>query len=242
MKNQLWSIFIGLAFIIGVYIAAQAVIHRNKDEQTIHVKGMSQRNFTSDLIVWEGSFSRVDFDLKTAYRQIAHDRKIVEKYLLDKGIKPDQIIFGAVDVSKQYNSYYDENNNYHRVFDGYQLTQQVKIMSKEVEKVEQISREISELIDKGIYFLSQSPKYYYTQLSKLKLEMIAEATKNARLRAENIAKNSGAKLGKLKQAYLGVFQITGQYSDEDFTWGGTFNTSSKYKTATVTLTADFEIK
>ncbi len=242
MKNQLWSIFIGLAFIIGVYIAAQAVIHRNKDTHTIHVKGMSQRNFTSDLIVWQGSFSRTDPDLKTAYQKIAKDRKVVEKYLLDKGIKPDEIIFAAVDVTTKYHSYYDKDDNYHRVFDGYQLTQNVKIMSKDVEKVEQVSREISELIDKGIYFISEPPKYYYTKLSELKLEMIAQATKNARLRAENIAKNTGAKLGKLKQANLGVFQITGQYSDEDFTWGGTFNTSSKYKTATVTLTADFEIK
>ncbi len=72
--------------------------------------------------------------------------------------------------------------------------------------------------------------------------MIAQATENARLRAEQIAKNSGSRLGKLKKAYLGVFQITGQYSDEDYTWGGVFNTSSKEKTATVTLTADFGIK
>ena len=72
--------------------------------------------------------------------------------------------------------------------------------------------------------------------------MIAEATENARIRAEQIAKNSGARLGKLKNATLGVFQITGQYSNEDYTWGGAFNTSSKEKTASVTVTAEFMVK
>ncbi len=242
MKNYTWSIVIGLSFIIGVYIASNAFIHRHKDTETIHVKGLSQRNFTSDLIVWEASFTRSAPTLKLCYKQIAHDRDIVRQYLLANGVKEDEIAFMAVEAREKYRTYYDENDNYHQEFVGYILTQRFKIQSKDVEKVENISRKISELIDKGIYLSSERPKYFYTKLDELKIQMIAEATENARLRAEQIAEKSGAHLGKLKSAYLGVFQITGQYSNESYTWGGVFNTSSKEKTASVTITADFMIR
>ncbi len=242
MKNYFWSIALGLSFIIGIYIASNAFVHRYKDNETIHVKGLSQRNFTSDLIVWEASFTRTAPTLKQCYQQIAHDRAIVRNYLLRNGIKENEIAFMAVDAREKYRTYYDEKDNYHQEFIGYELTQAFKIQSKDVEKVENISRKISELIDKGIYLSSEAPKYFYTKLDELKIEMIAEATENARIRAEKIAEKSGAHLGKLKNAYLGVFQITGQYSDESYTWGGAFNTSSKEKTASVTVTADFQIK
>ncbi len=242
MKQWIWSLIIGLSFVIGVYIASQAFLNRHRDARVIYVKGMSQRNFTSDLIVWSASFSRTAPSLQEAYKLIARDRKVVRDYLLNKGVNSNELTFLAVDVQEKYHGYYDENDNYHRVFDGYELTQTFKIQSQDVGRIENLSREISELIDKGIYLISDQPKYYYTKLDELKIEMIADATKNARLRAEQIAENAGSKLGKLKDARLGVFQITGQYSDEQYTWGGVFNTSSKNKTATVTVTAEFEVR
>ncbi|WP_339922017.1 hypothetical protein [uncultured Cyclobacterium sp.] len=68
--------------------------------------------------------------------------------------------------------------------------------------------------------------------------MISKATEDAKLRAEMIAKNSGAKLGNLRAANMGIFQITGQNSGEDYSWGGTFNTSAKTKTASITMKLD----
>ena len=64
--------------------------------------------------------------------------------------------------------------------------------------------------------------------------MISKATEDARIRAERIAQNAGGQLGNLISARMGVFQITGQNSGEDYSWGGSFNTSDKKKTATIT--------
>jgi hypothetical protein len=72
--------------------------------------------------------------------------------------------------------------------------------------------------------------------------MIAEATKGARLRAEKIAENSGANLGNLQNAKMGIFQIIAQNSSEEYSWGGAFNTSSKRKTATITMKLTFGIR
>lgn len=90
-------------------------------------------------------------------------------------------------------------------------------------------------------FYSSAPRYYYTKLSDLKIEMIRLATEDARIRAETIAENSGGTLGKLKSANMGVFQITGQNSNEDYSWGGAFNTHVKNKTAPITMRLVYQI-
>ncbi len=71
--------------------------------------------------------------------------------------------------------------------------------------------------------------------------MIAEGTKDAKARAQSIAENAGASLGNLKKSDMGVFQITGQNSSEDFTYGGSFNTISKNKTANITVRLVYEV-
>jgi hypothetical protein len=72
--------------------------------------------------------------------------------------------------------------------------------------------------------------------------MISKAKEDARLRAERIAESSGSKLGNLISANMGIFQITGQNSTEDYSWGGTFNTSSKEKTASITMRLSYRVK
>ena len=71
--------------------------------------------------------------------------------------------------------------------------------------------------------------------------MISKATEDARLRAEKIADNSGGQLGELSSAKMGVFQILGQNSKESYSWGGTFNTSSKLKTASITMKLVYKV-
>ena len=72
--------------------------------------------------------------------------------------------------------------------------------------------------------------------------MIAGATKDANIRARKIAENSGGKIGRLKNAEMGVFQIVAQNSSEDFSWSGSFNTANKKKTATITIKLEYEIR
>ena len=72
--------------------------------------------------------------------------------------------------------------------------------------------------------------------------MLAKASADANKRAEIIAENSKANLGDLKKATMGVFQITGQNENEEYSYGGAFNTSSINKTATITVKTEYEVK
>ncbi len=241
MKNNLMAIIFGLAIVIAAYILGYSFMNRNKPSGTISVTGLGETNFTSDLIVWEGSFSEENLSLQQAYNDLEKDKKIISEYLLSKGIANDELVFNAVNSRKNTRGKYTSDGKYiGDEFLGYVLTQSIQIDSKDVEKVEKVSRVITELLNKGIQFYSQAPRYYYTKLADLKIEMISKATADARIRAEMIAENSKGKLGRLISAKMGIFQITGQNSNEDYSWGGTFNTESKEKTASITMKLDYK--
>lgn len=242
MKANVNAIIIALAVIVSSFLFSSAFKNRNQSNDTISVTGLGKKDFVSDLIVWSGSFSRKSFTLKEAYAALDSDRENIRKYLTSKGINGSEIVFSAVNFNKDFQFTYNENGTTReQIFTGFTLTQNVTIQSKEVNKIEEISRRSSELINTGVEFYSNAPEYYYTKLAELKIKMIAEATKDAQTRAKSIAENAGADLGNLKKSDLGVFQITGQNSSEDFSYGGSFNTASKNKTANITVKLVYQV-
>ncbi|MCF6308800.1 MAG: SIMPL domain-containing protein [Flavobacteriaceae bacterium] len=243
MKKNTSSIIFSIAIIVSSAFLGKAYVDRNKMEGKIQITGLGKTDFTSDLIVWEGKFEAENIDLKQAYLTLEKDKELIKQYLTGKGISLSNLIFSAVETKRKTKINYAENGNYiGEEFSGYQLAQSIHIESKEVIKVENISREITELLNKGIQLYSESPRYYYTKLADLKIEMISKATQDARVRAEKIAEFSGGKLGELESAKMGIFQITGQNSKEDYSWGGTFNTSSKEKTASITMKLVYKVE
>lgn len=242
MRSSLNFIIIALAVILSAYLFSHAFQNRNQSNNTISVTGLGQKDFVSDLIVWSGSFSRKNMTLKEAYAALDSDRENIKNYLSGKGITANEIVFSAVNFNKDFAYEYNANGSTKaQIFTGFTLTQTVTIQSKDVNKIEEISRQSSELINSGIEFYSNPPQYYYTKLAELKIQMIAEATKDAKNRAKSIAENAGAGLGHLKKSDMGVFQITGQNSSEDFSYGGSFNTSAKNKTANITVKLVYQV-
>ncbi len=240
-KNIIAIAIAALGFIIGLAFLGNAIKNRNKSENTISVTGLGTKKFTSDLINWSGTFSRNSFELKSAYDQLANDKKIIENYLTSKGIPKKEIVFSAVDIQKQFNYGSDANGRSIQTFSGYQLSQTISIDSKDVAKIENLSRNITEIINLGIEFTSSPPSYFYSKLADVKHQMIADATKDAKQRAEKIAENAGSSLGKLKKATMGITQITAPNSTEEYSYGGTFNTSSKDKEASITIKLEYQV-
>ncbi len=236
MKQYANAIIFGLSIIIASIFLGKAYADRNKTAGEIQVTGLGNTDFSSDLVVWEGRFGAENMNLKQAYKSLENTKATVNQYLSKKGLDQKELVFSAVKTTTKNKQIYSPNGNYiGQEFTGYELTQTVQIESNDVEKVEKISREITELLNQGVQLYSDAPRYYYTKLADLKIEMISKATEDARIRAEKIAEFSGGNLGELKSAKMGVFQITGQNSKEDYSWGGTFNTSSKEKTASITM-------
>ncbi|MDT0643533.1 SIMPL domain-containing protein [Zunongwangia sp. F363] len=235
------AIIFSIAIVVAAVFLGNSYVSRANPDGTISVTGSGSENFTSDLIVWEGQFSRMSPNLEQAYKELNNDKETVRQYLINKGIKPENIVFNSVQTNEQRENQYQNGNYVGSIFKGYELIQTVKIESTDVELIENVSREITELLNKGVQFNSTPPRYYYTKIADLKIEMISKATEDARLRAEKIAENSGGNLGELKRADMGVFQITGQNSGEDYSWSGAYNTADKRKTASITMRLEYEI-
>ncbi len=236
------ALILGICAIIAFWIAGNAFKYKSKSTETIIVTGLAEKDFNSDLIVWNGSYSRKAMDLKSAYAAVKLDESAIRQYLKGKGIGDNEMVFSSVVINKEFSYRNDENGRQlGQEFTGYNLTQTVKVESKNVDKIDKISREVTELIESGIEFNSQPPLYYNTKLADVKMDLLARASADAKLRAEAIAKNSGSSLGKLRKASMGVFQITGKNSNEDYSYGGSFNTSSRNKTGSITIKMEFAV-
>ncbi|HPB01752.1 MAG TPA: SIMPL domain-containing protein [Bacteroidales bacterium] len=241
-KSLISTVIIAFAIIVTGYLLGTNYKNRSQKPHTAEVTGLAEKNFTSDLIVWNGSFSKFNKDMKLASNELKKDVEKVRAFLAERNIPENEILFSAVQINREYETTYDEDGNRKSEFVGYQLTQNVKIESKNIKLVEKVSRDVSALIDEGVEFYSDAPMFYYTKLSDLKLQLIEEATKDGRARADKIAENSGGSIKRLMQGNMGVFQITARNSNEDYSWGGAFNTSSLEKTASITVHLVFEVR
>lgn len=203
--------------------------------------GSASCDFESDLIVWRGSFSAYGMTTKEAYEVLKNDAEVVKEYLLNCGITEEELVFSSVDISQRYRTEYDENGNYVRDYpDGYNLYQSLTVTSGNIDKVELVSRDITTLIESGVEFSSYSPEYYCTRLDEVKLELIEKATENAKQRIDILAEGSGCRAGKLLSANLGVFQITAKNSGSgEYSYDGAFDTSSRNKTAMITVRLNY---
>lgn len=121
------------------------------------------------------------------------------------------------------------------------MNQDIVVESTDVPKVTKIAQEASTLLAQGAVINTLSLEYYYSKLADLKVEMMAEATKNARDRAAKIAESAGGSLGSLREASMGVMQIT-PVNSTDVSDYGTYDTSSLEKQITAVVRAAFSVR
>jgi uncharacterized protein len=239
MKNYMSVILACVTVLITTTILVLAYHNRHRADDLLIVTGMAAQEFDSDLIVWRGSFERTDMDLHAADVLLRRDTELVKEFIKKQGMKVEDFVFSAVSIEKIYDDVVDPKGYRKRIFLGHRLRKEMKIESKNIATVEQFSRVVTDLLESRIEFTSGAPEYYYTQLGKLKLEMVAAATKDGRSRAEKIIENAAGKLGGLRYSSVGVFQITAPNTNTNPSWSGQFDTSSFKKVAAVTIKLQF---
>ena len=231
---------IGLATIASSVILSQGFMKIMKfTREVISVTGSAQQTIASDLAVWQVELARRGTDLPLAYRELESDLSRVKAYLSLKGILPEETVISQVLTTTLYKKTaegYDTNE-----IEGQRLSQRITVRSHDVNRVAAVSRDITELIKEGIYLTSLAPEYFYTKLDELKVEMLARATENAKQRAESMARSAGNRIGVIRSAKMGVFQITPPTSTEVSDYGEN-DTSSLEKKVMAVVSATFAIE
>ena len=239
-NNQLFNIGTALAlgFIISSAIIGWSYTKAKKGDEAITVTGSAKRRITSDLVVWYASVSAQAPALTDAYKQLSDSVPRIKQYLLSKGIPEDQMVISSITTVQQKARDSDGNETTEIV--GYSLSQGITVRSNDVAKIGQIAREATELINQGILIESGAPQYYYTQIGDLKIEMLGEAAKDAKERAERIASSTGSSIGAVRSAKMGVLQITAADST-DVSDYGVYDTATIEKDMTAVVNVSFAV-
>ncbi len=232
------GVSLALGLIVAALILGGAFKSLKKYDQYLYVKGYAEKEITSDLAVWRISFSISTPDLASGYDKVQKDIQRISAYLESKGIAKNQIEVNSINTMVNYRVNADGISTGQR--EGFTLEQTIVITSKNVELINKTSKEVTELIREGIELQSMPPEYYFTKLNDMKVQMIGEASKDAKKRAEQLANNTGSSVGGLKSAEQGVFQITPLHSTEvsDF---GSYDLSSIKKSIKAVVTMQYYI-
>lgn len=234
------GICIAAATIVSSVILSQGALKLMKfTREVISVTGSAQKEIKSDFIVWRCGFVHREADLSMAYKKVKETLQKVKSYLLSKGVNEKEMIVDQIVTSAIYKKTKEGKDT--NEIEGYELGQAIETRSNDVEKITTVSRESTELINEGIQFISSAPQYFYTKLDELKIEMLAKATENAKTRAESMAQSTGNKVGFIRSAKMGVFQITPVTSTDVSDWGEN-DTSSLDKKVMAVVSASFAIK
>lgn len=200
------SIFLGLAG-LG-YLLGQSLIQFKEYERTVTVKGLSEREFPADIVIWPIKFTEASNDLGALYTQLETSNKRIRDYLLAAGIEESAI---SLDIPLITDKSAQTYGGEYRAEFRFLANQTVTVYSSDVDLVRSVMGGLVELGKQGIVFsgdpYQNQVEYLFTRLNEIKPEMIEEATTLAREIGMKFADDSNSKLGKIRSASQGQFSI-----------------------------------
>ncbi|MGE5401820.1 MAG: SIMPL domain-containing protein [Ignavibacteriales bacterium] len=226
-------------FIICALILSLTWRSNNKSGQMITVTGSAKKEIVSDLGFLRGTITTRALTAEAAYNELSVQKPILINYLAEKGFPKEKINFFTITSIPIFEI--GSNGIQTNKILGYTYSQRIEISSGEVQKIKDISLDISSLINKGVSFMVEMPEYHYTKLADLKIQIQAEAARDAMNRAEKIAASTSRSLGPLRNARMGILQITPKFSNMVADYGIN-DVSSIEKEITAVVSASFEIE
>lgn len=229
--------------VTSVFVASRAYLRRgeqaHREARTLEVTGSATVRIESDLALWTVGVAGEGKTLQEAYERLNASADRVRAFLKAKAFAEDAVHLGPIQTTAHYAR--DAKGNETREVASYQLSRRFDVRTPDVRKVAHAAGEVTELLRSGAHVESVGPQYLFTHLADLKVRVQGEATANARLRAERIARESRCRLGAVREARAGVLQITRPFSTE-VSGSGIYDTSTIDKDVgtTVRLTLTIE--
>lgn len=205
MKNQLWSVLIALGIALSGYFLYLGIMSFTSKDRIVTARGLSEREVLADKAVWDISFDISGNSLESLYERLEPKKIALVQFLKENGISDEEIVYAPSSATDR-STWYEWDKKKGSV-DQYELTGHLTIVSNDVEKVRQLQLRQLDLLHSGVILDNSYITYKYTGLNDLKPEMVEEATRNARIVATKFAEDANAKLGSLKSARQGQFEV-----------------------------------
>ncbi len=242
-SSSIGLIGLGLMLAIGFIGSSMLIVTGVKKavsfDQRITVKGYATKKMKSDLAIWNATFSVKAKSLAEGYITLKKQLPTVEAYIKSQGFSDKELEIQTVSRSIVYKK--NEKGHYTSEVEYFVVKQFLQVTTTQVEKAKKIYANFESLFTKNINVSSSAPKYFYTKVNTLKMAMLKVATNNARQRAEMLITGSNNRVGSLRSARQGVFQITAEHSTSVSGYG-VFDTSSINKVMKAIVTIEYTIE
>jgi hypothetical protein len=228
----------GLA--VGGWLAGQGLVRARTADRAVTVKGIAEREVRADIAIWPLRISATNDDLARAQAELVRSLKEINAFLARHGLDPAAATLQAFSVSDAKTNQY---GNGAQAGSRFVINQTLVVRSSDPDKVRAASEKVGELVSAGVVLSSggeyggNGPTYLFTGLNKLKPEMIAAATARAREGAEQFARDSKSRLGGIRRASQGVFEILPRDQAPGMSEGNQID-----KTVRVVATVDYSLE
>jgi len=203
------GVLIAIGLALGGYFIGHGLLVARRGERYVTVKGLVERNVRADLGVWTISYAAAAAQLADANGAIQQDQAIVTAFAQNHGFLAGEIEVQPTTVTDTFANQFD--NRTPNAAQRYLIKGGIKIRSTKVDKINEASQATGELVKQNVVLgenYPQAPQYFYTKLNSIRPEMLADATRSARAVAEQFAEDSHSRLGAIRRASQGVFEIT----------------------------------
>lgn len=196
------------AAVLGYQLGGAALDYKQM-ERSVTVKGLAEREYDADIVIWPIQFTVASNDLAQLYLTLDDQAAKIRDFLQGRGIAPEQISDAPAAITDKSAQQYGNNSGAEF---RYTAQRTVTVYSPQISTVRNVMGQLSQLGRQGIVFsgdeYQSKTEYIFSRLNEIKPEMIEEATRNAREVAQKFAADSDSRLGKIRRASQGQFTIS----------------------------------
>ena len=246
-KNSLPLIIFGIILALGLIAAAFVLgtqFKNLKQSGTITVKGLAEAPYKANLAQIQMGVSAWGQDYAGALANGKNDFKALQQFVASKGFSISSQNVTPISVEPYNEDYVDEQGQTRTRQNGYKATQTLSISSQELNKITNMLAQVQNYRISHESVTFEKPQYLLNDLEKIKHDLIAKATDDANKRAEEFAKTGHAKVGVMRSASQGSFNILDAHNpdSDDSDYGGTYDKNGVDKLVRLVVTIDYAIE
>jgi hypothetical protein len=209
--SRLAALFIAAGLAAAGWLIGHGFVESRAGDRYVTVKGVSERDVRADLAIWPLRLSVAADDLAKAHAELQGSIEKIREFLGRHGLDPASAQVQAFSV---HDANADQYRRERAIGSRFVINETLVVRSSEPDKIQTATEKVGELVEAGVVlssggddYRSSGATYIYSGLNAIKPEMIAEATARAREGAEQFARDSGSRVGALRRANQGTFEI-----------------------------------
>jgi hypothetical protein len=205
MPDRISALILAAGIAAAGWFVGDALYAARATERYVTVRGLAERELPANLVLWPVVFTVTAGELG-ALQQRADDGIAKVRAFLARDFPAEQVSVSAPRVQDREAQGVDRT----RQLDRYTAEVTVTLRTDRIEAARRAIERTGELVKQGVAVIRSyeyGTQYLYTELEKIKPEMIAEATRDARRAAEQFAEDSGSRVGAIRTAQQGLFSI-----------------------------------